>query len=240
MKIIGIIPSRYGSTRFPGKPLVNIQGKPMIQRVYEQARQSHKLHDVIIATDDARIAEAARLFGATVLLTSDKHQNGTERCAEAATQYGHSDAVVNIQGDEPFIHPEQIDAVATLLENGASIATLVKRLDSFKDFLSPNVVKAVLNHKKEALLFSRSPIPFIRDEFTHDYFAQNIFYKHIGIYGFKTETLIQLSQLPFSKLEEAEKLEQLRWLEHGFVIQTAETIYESIAIDVPSDLLKVN
>jgi 3-deoxy-manno-octulosonate cytidylyltransferase (CMP-KDO synthetase) len=117
---------------------------------------------------------------------------------------------------------------------------LVKRLDSFKDFLSPNVVKAVLNHKKEALLFSRSPIPFIRDEFTHDYFAQNIFYKHIGIYGFKTETLIQLSQLPFSKLEEAEKLEQLRWLEHGFVIQTAETIYESIAIDVPSDLLKVN
>jgi 3-deoxy-manno-octulosonate cytidylyltransferase (CMP-KDO synthetase) len=237
MKILGIIPSRYGSSRFPGKPLVAIQGKPMIQRVYEQAKQCQSLADVII--DDTRIEEAAKNFGAKVLMTSVQHQNGTERCAEAVDIYGGADAVINIQGDEPFIHPEQIDTVAQLLNDGAAIATLVKRLESFKDFLSPNVVKAVFNLRHEALFFSRSPVPFIRDEFTHDYFAQNVFYKHIGIYGFKTDTLKQLVQLSFSKLEEAEKLEQLRWLDNGFTITVAETQHESIAIDVPSDLLKI-
>lgn len=240
MKIIGIIPSRYGSSRFPGKPLVSIKGKPMIQQVYERARNCTMLYDIVVATDDQRIVDVVRSFGATAILTSEKHQNGTERCAEAITYFSEAEGVVNIQGDEPFIHPEQIDAVAKLLSDGAEIATLVKRLDSFKDFLSPNIVKVVLNHKKEALYFSRSPIPFIRDEHTHDYFAQHVFYKHIGIYGYKSEILKQLVQLPVTLLEESEKLEQLRWLEHGYAIKTTETIHESIAIDVPSDLMKIN
>jgi len=239
MNIIGIIPSRYGSSRFPGKPLVNIEGKPMIQRVYEQAKKCDSLSDVIVATDDQRIADAVKGFDGKVVLTSEQHQNGTERCAEAVEQNKTADAVINIQGDEPFIHPEQIDAVARLLADGADIATLVKRLDKFKDYLSPNIVKVAVSAQNKALFFSRSPLPFIRDEFTHDYFAQHVFYKHIGIYGYKTAVLKQLVQLPYSALEDAEKLEQLRWLDNGYAVSVAETTHESIAIDVPSDLLKV-
>jgi 3-deoxy-manno-octulosonate cytidylyltransferase (CMP-KDO synthetase) len=239
MKILGIIPSRYGSSRFPGKPLVNIEGKPMIQRVYEQAKKCTALTDVIVATDDQRIADAVTGFGGKVVMTNDQHQNGTERCAEAIQQNETADAVINIQGDEPFIHPEQIDAVAQLLTDGADIATLVKRLDKFKDYLSPNIVKVAISTQSKALYFSRSPLPFIRDEFTHDYFAEHTFYKHIGIYGYKTEVLKQLVQLPYSMLEDAEKLEQLRWLDNGYTITVAETTHESIAIDVPSDLLRV-
>jgi 3-deoxy-manno-octulosonate cytidylyltransferase (CMP-KDO synthetase) len=239
MKIFGIIPSRYGSSRFPGKPLVNIEGKPMIQRVYEQAKKCAALTDVIVATDDERIADAVNTFGGKVVMTSDQHQNGTERCAEAVEKCEGVDAVINIQGDEPFIHPEQIEAVAKLLTDGAAIATLAKRLDKFKDYLSPNVVKLAMNTQSKALFFSRSPLPFIRDEFTHDYFAEHVFWKHIGIYGYKTKVLKQLVQLPYSALEDAEKLEQLRWLDNGYAISVAETTHESIAIDVPSDLLKI-
>jgi 3-deoxy-manno-octulosonate cytidylyltransferase (CMP-KDO synthetase) len=239
MKILGIIPSRYGSSRFPGKPLVNIEGKPMIQRVYEQAKKCAALADVIVATDDQRIADAVLNFGGKVIMTSEQHQNGTERCAEAVEKNEAADAVINIQGDEPFIHPEQIDAVAQLLTDGAEIATLVKRLDKFKEYLSPNIVKVAVSAQSKALFFSRSPLPFIRDEFTHDYFAQHVFHKHIGIYGYKTDVLKQLVQLPYSMLEDAEKLEQLRWLDNGYTITVAETTHESIAIDVPSDLLKI-
>jgi len=219
--------------------LVNIEGKPMIQRVYEQAKKCDSLSDVIVATDDQRIADAVKGFDGKVVLTSEQHQNGTERCAEAVEQNKTADAVINIQGDEPFIHPEQIDAVARLLADGADIATLVKRLDKFKDYLSPNIVKVAVSAQNKALFFSRSPLPFIRDEFTHDYFAQHVFYKHIGIYGYKTAVLKQLVQLPYSALEDAEKLEQLRWLDNGYAVSVAETTHESIAIDVPSDLLKV-
>lgn len=207
----------------------------MIQRVYEQALQCELLDRVVIATDDQRIAKASTTFGGDVLMTSKDHQNGTERCAEVATQI-EADHYVNIQGDEPFIHPDQIELVCRQLVEGASIATLKKRIDETSQLLDVNVVKVVSDLQEKALYFSRSPIPAIKNEPQENWLSYQPFYKHIGIYGFDRSTLLKIVALSPTALEQAESLEQLRWLSNGFPIRIAETDQESIGIDVPEDI----
>lgn len=238
MNITGIIPARYGSTRFPGKPLVEIQGKTMIQRVYEQAIQARLLQQVFVATDDQRICDHVRGFGGNVIMTNTHHNNGTERCAEAAELIGgNHDAIINIQGDEPYIEPTQIDLLAQTLRNDPyAIATLVKRLDSFDDYQRNTVVKVAFDVNHYALYFSRSPIPYIRSADAASVFYGGQFYKHIGIYGFPKTILQEVVKLPESPLEKAESLEQLRWLENGYRIKVQTTEHESQSIDTPEDL----
>jgi 3-deoxy-manno-octulosonate cytidylyltransferase (CMP-KDO synthetase) len=237
--ILGIIPARYASTRFPGKPLVMIDGKPMIQRVYEQALKSD-LDAIVVATDDVRIADAVRCFGGNVVMTSENHPSGTDRCAEALANFeGDWKAVVNIQGDEPYIQPSQINAIASLLKNGAPIATLVKKIDSAEELNNINSPKVVLSTKGDALYFSRQPIPFQKGIDISEWLNHGIYYKHIGIYGYQSTILPELTQLKQSKLEVAESLEQLRWLENGYTIKTAETAENTVAIDTPEDLSRL-
>lgn len=240
MNVIGVIPARYDSSRFPGKPLVDIDGKSMIQRVYEQCSKSISLNKLTVATDDQRIAEHVKLFGGNVTLTSNKHQSGTDRCAEVAVNYPEFDILINIQGDEPMIDPDQIDLLCKCFENPqASIATLVKKISSNDELFNENTPKVILNKNSEAILFSRTAIPFLRGKARETWIEQYTFYKHIGIYGFKTETLKNLSDLPLSALESAEALEQLRWIENGYRIHVAITDKESQAIDTPEDLEKL-
>jgi 3-deoxy-manno-octulosonate cytidylyltransferase (CMP-KDO synthetase) len=240
MKFLGIIPARYASTRFPGKPLADMKGKPLIQRVYEQVRQS--VDELCIATDDERIATVAEAFGARVVMTSDRHRSGTDRCYEAYCKIGVScDAVINIQGDEPFIRPEQIELLKSCFEKpGVQIATLVKPLDPDGDFeqtlFNPNSPKVVLNSRLEALYFSRSVIPYLRGREYTAWLAAHTFYKHIGLYAYRIRVLKKIVALPPSPLELAENLEQLRWLENGYKIQTAVTRQETVGIDTPEDL----
>lgn len=236
MKIIGIIPARYASTRFPGKPLIDIAGKSMIQRVYEQCLKAEELVDVIVATDDERIEEHVKSFGGKVMITSADHQSGTDRCAEVLKKYdGNCDAVINIQGDEPFIDPQQITLLASALSGPhTQIATLIKKLDKESDVQNPNMVKVVKNSENIAIYFSRSPVPYRRNPaFPITY------YKHIGIYGYRKEVLADITRLPAGMLEQAESLEQLRWVENCYRISLAETTIETIAIDTPDDLKKV-
>lgn len=241
MKTIGIIPARYASTRFPGKPLVDIGGKTMIQRVYEQAVKSELLQAVVVATDDDRIAAAVKDFGGEVVMTANHHQSGTDRCFEALSIINQSfEAVVNIQGDEPFIHPEQIDKIVKLLlKPDVQLATLCKKIQNDDELNNPNCVKVVLDKQARALYFSRHPIPFLRDQQNTAWLLQGGFFKHIGIYGYKAETLAQLTKLAPSFLEKAEALEQLRWLENGFKIFVDITDKESISVDKPDDLQKL-
>ena len=246
MKILGIIPSRYASTRFPGKSLIDIAGKSMIHRVYEQALKSEHLDKVVVATDDDRIFEHVKSFGGEVLMTSKNHRNGTSRCFEVIEAFrvkpeeDQFDAVVNIQGDEPFIDPSQIDKVALLLsDKNAEIATLVKLIENEEELFNPNVVKVVFDQAKKAKYFSRQTIPFLRDENKNEWLSKHRFYKHIGIYGYSTEVLTLITKLKESPLEKAEKLEQLRWLENGFQIPVGITTTQSIAIDTPEDLSKL-
>jgi 3-deoxy-manno-octulosonate cytidylyltransferase (CMP-KDO synthetase) len=240
MNVIGVIPARYDSSRFPGKPLVVIGGKSMIQRVYEQCSKSTSISKLIVATDDQRIADHVKLFGGNVTLTSINHQSGTDRCAEVANNYPEFDILINIQGDEPMINPDQIDLLCKCFENpNASIATLVKKISSNEELFNENTPKVILNKNNEAILFSRTAIPFIRGKAKENWIEQYTFYKHIGIYGFKTETLKKLNNLPVSALESAEALEQLRWIENGYRIHTAITDKESQAIDTPQDLEKL-
>jgi 3-deoxy-manno-octulosonate cytidylyltransferase (CMP-KDO synthetase) len=240
MNVIGVIPARYDSSRFPGKPLVDIGGKSMIQRVYEQCSKSTSLNKLIVATDDQRIADHVKLFGGNVTLTSINHQSGTDRCAEVANNYPEFDFLINIQGDEPMINPDQIDLLCKCFENpNASIATLVKKISSNEELFNENTPKVILNKNNEAILFSRTAIPFIRGKAKENWIEHYTFYKHIGIYGFKTETLKNLNNLPVSALESAEALEQLRWIENGYRIHTAITDKESQAIDTPQDLEKL-
>lgn len=236
MKIIGIIPSRYNSTRFPGKPLVDIQGKTMIRRVYEQASKAKSLAEIIVATDDERIFEEVKSFGGNVVMTSASHKNGTERCAEVVSTLDSNevDAAINIQGDEPFIAPEQIDLVASCFENSETqIATLIKKQEWDDVLKNPARIKVVVNQKMEALYFSRSIIPNPISNFDPDIFN---FYLHIGIYGFRKNVLLDVVKLPASLLELAESLEQLRWLDYGYKINCALTTHESKSIDTPEDL----
>lgn len=239
MKILGVIPARYASTRFPAKPLADIAGKSMIQRVYEQARKSSRLTQVVVATDDQRIADHVVNFGGVVVMTSDQHPSGTDRCYEALTQQPNEfNYVINIQGDEPFIRPEQIDLLATLLDGETTIATLVKKLNDQESLFNPNVVKAVVALDGRALYFSRSPLPHIRNTKEEEWLQKTNFYKHIGMYGYRVDVLEKLTKLEISPLEKAESLEQLRWLDNGYSIKTTETKSETIGIDTPEDLQK--
>lgn len=238
MNIIGIIPARYASSRFPGKPLADIAGKSMIQRVYERCLLSNSLSSAVVATDDDRIAEHVKSFGGNVILTSSSHNSGTDRCAEAANHFPEADIIINIQGDEPFIQPEQIDLLAGCFNSeGTKIATLVKKIDSYKDLVNHNTPKVVIDRTGKALYFSRNTIPFQRDVPESEWLGNQNYFKHIGIYGFRVKTLQQLTLLPTSALEKAEALEQLRWLENGYSIQTAETSYQSYGIDSPDDII---
>jgi 3-deoxy-manno-octulosonate cytidylyltransferase (CMP-KDO synthetase) len=237
MKVVGIIPARYASTRFPGKPLALIKGKPMIQRVYEQALKS-KLDAVVIATDDVRIADAVMDFGGQYVMTSPNHRSGTDRCCEALdllkTKY---DAVVNIQGDEPFIDPKQIDLLVDLIvRDDTPLASLAKRIDDADELFSPNAVKVVVNQEGNAMYFSRNPIPFMRNVDRDEWLTKGRFYKHIGIYAYKADVLHQVAHMEPSALEQAESLEQLRWLENGLAIRMALSDAENISIDTPDDL----
>jgi 3-deoxy-manno-octulosonate cytidylyltransferase (CMP-KDO synthetase) len=241
VKILGIIPARYSSTRFPGKPLADINGKTMIMRVYEQAKKATTLSDVIVATDDASIFDHVKEFGGNVRMTSSAHQSGTSRCLEVVGQLkdNEPDVVVNIQGDEPFIDPSQIDDLAMLFANAEiQIATLIKKLTTEADLLNPNIVKVVATTDGKALYFSRSPIPYFRESEQQTRFDRTVFFKHIGIYAYRSEVLKRIVNLPAGNLESAEALEQLRWLENGYNIHVAETNLESHAVDTPDDLSK--
>ena len=231
MKIIGIIPSRFGSTRFPGKPLIDINGKSMIQRVYEQSKKSKLLDDVIVATDDKRILSHVKEFGGNVIMTSELNQSGTERCAEIVNRYySSSDVIINIQGDEPFIHPEQIDLlISCFYSKDTKIGTLVKKINNEEELNNMSVVKTMLNSNGEAFYFGRQVIEF----------PGNCFYKHIGIYGYRSNTLSEIVKLDPSPGEISESLEQLRWIENGYIIKGEVTELESISIDTPEDLEKV-
>ena len=239
MKVVGIIPARYASTRFPGKPLALIKGKPMIQRVYEQALKS-ELDAVVIATDDARIADAVMDFGGRYVMTRPNHRSGTDRCREALDlledQY---DAVVNIQGDEPFIDPKQINQMITLIaQEDTQLASLAKRIGDEDELFSPNTVKVVMDEKGNALYFSRNPIPFMRNLDRKEWLEKGVFYKHIGIYAYKAETLRRIAEMQPTTLELSESLEQLRWLENGLRIRMGITQSENVSIDMPNDIEK--
>ncbi len=239
MRFIAIIPARYASTRFPGKPLAEMNGKSMIQRVYEQVKRS--IQDVYVATDDERILEAVECFGGKAIMTSTSHRSGTDRCNEAYNKIGQTfDVVLNIQGDEPFIFPEQIDLLkACFTDDTVEIATLVKPFDQKSELTAlenPSTPKVVLSQKSEAIYFSRSIIPFLRDVDRKDWCTKHVFYKHIGIYGYRTDILNEITQLSPSILEQAESLEQLRWIENGYKIKVGITNHETIGIDTPHDL----
>jgi 3-deoxy-manno-octulosonate cytidylyltransferase (CMP-KDO synthetase) len=239
LKILGIIPARFASTRFPGKPLIDIGGKSLIRRVYEQSVKSEKLSEVVVATDDTRIKDHVLSFGGKAILTSESHPSGTDRCAEAymlLKQKNDFDYIVNIQGDEPFIRPELIDGLIELLDYKTEIATAVRRIEDLATLEDTNVVKAVLTMRKQALYFSRQVIPHVRDVKKKDWLSQTDFYKHIGIYAFRNDILEQIVKLPMNVLEQTEKLEQLRWLGYGYRILVKVTEYESVGIDTPEDL----
>lgn len=256
MSAIVIIPSRYQSTRFPGKPLSLLLGRPMIRHVFERSRAAKLVKEVFVATDSRLISDAVGEFGGKAVMTSEKHTSGTDRIAEAVEIIrgsGHeADVIVNVQGDEPMIMPEMIDEVVALMEDeNAEIGTLVKRIEDPSDIDDPNVVKVVFNEKGYALYFSRSSIPCHRDLFgseeykreraeTRKVITSGLFmFKHIGIYAYRTDVLLRFSRLSPSRLEEIEKLEQLRALENGMAIKVKETIYETIGVDTPTDLEKV-
>ncbi len=241
MKFIAIIPARYASTRFPGKPLADMGGKPMIQRVYEQVKRA--VHDVWVATDDSRIFETVQSFGGKAVMTSTEHRSGTDRIQEAYSKIGEDfDVVINVQGDEPFIRPEQIESLKECFDSkDVELATLVKpfkKEDGFDILFNPNSPKVVINKKNEAIYFSRSIVPYIRDSHHTEWLDKHIFYKHIGMYAYRVDVLKEITQLPQSSLEKAESLEQLRWIENGYRIRVGYTDVETIGIDTPEDMEK--
>lgn len=240
MKILGIIPARYASTRFPAKALADINGKSMIQRVVEQARQSRTLSRVVVATDNEQIRAHVAGFGGEVVMTGTHHQSGTDRCQEALSLLGESfDYVVNVQGDEPFIQPRQIDLLTSILDGKTELATLIKAITDPQTLFNPNSPKVVVSQTGEAMYFSRQPIPYQRDREPEEWLRPGdgpAYYKHIGLYGYRTDILAQITQLAPSTLERAEALEQLRWLENGYRIRVVETDLESYGIDTQADL----
>lgn len=240
-KNIGVIPARYASTRFPGKPLVEIKGKSMIQRVYEQASKVKRLAEVIVATDDQKIYNHVEGFGGKVIMTAVDHDSGTSRCAEVVSKLKEEvGVVINIQGDEPFIDPVQIESLLDLFgTKETQIGTLIKKIEDSTTLFNPNVPKVVINHKNEALYFSRSTVPFLRGEMEGKWIEKQTFYKHIGIYAYQADVLLNLVKLQPCPLEEAEKLEQLRWLFNGYSIKTAITEIETVGIDTEEDLKEV-
>jgi 3-deoxy-manno-octulosonate cytidylyltransferase (CMP-KDO synthetase) len=244
MRFIGIIPARYASTRFPGKPLIDINGKTMIQRVYEQCKKSGFLSQVIVATDNDLIFNHVLSFGGHVIMTSSAHQSGTDRCLEAANKMpeplSKEDVVINIQGDEPFIDPVQIDLLASCFtDSQTGLATLIKEVTVTEDLFNVNKPKVILNQNKEAIYFSRSPLPYLRGVEESQWLNHFKYYNHIGIYAYRMDVLDKITALSPSSLEMAESLEQLRWIENGFKIKTQITDIESISIDTPEDLKKI-
>ncbi len=235
MKIIAIIPSRYASQRFPGKPLVDIAGKSMIQRTYEQVRSVGVFERVMVATDDDRIYQHVKSFGGEVMMTSDQHLSGTDRCGEVVARLEQDfDYVINVQGDEPFVQKDQLIVLIDLLKTKPAIATLIKKIEDIDLIDDINKPKVVVDKHGNALYFSRYPIPFQRNPST-----KIQYYHHIGVYAFKKEVLLELVKLEPSDLERAESLEQLRWLENGYPIKTGITDRESFGIDHPEDLEKL-
>ena len=243
MKVLGIIPARYASSRFPGKPLTDINGKSMIQRVYEQAQKADSLDKVIVATDDDRIKSAVEAFNGNVMLTSENHKSGTDRCNEVVENLKIENqifnVVVNIQGDEPYINPRQINQVVSCFsELNVEIATLAKRITSMDELFNTNINKVIFDKSKNAIYFSRHAIPFQQNKQKENWLDKMQYFKHIGIYAYRSEMLKKITALEQSKLEISESLEQLRWLENGYKIRVMETEYESIAVDTPEDLSK--
>ena len=240
MKPVVIIPARYASTRFPGKPLVKIDGKPMIQHVFERAQQI--VDDVFVATDDERIEKAVLEFGGKVVMTSAEHPSGTDRVAEAVQKIAADfDVVVNVQGDEPFLKSSQIEALLKCFEDeNTQIATLITPITSSDILFDENKVKVVRNVDEFAMYFSRNPIPYQRGVEKENWLEHHEYFLHLGIYGFKSEVLSKVTEFKPSPLEQMEKLEQLRWLEHGLTIKTATTEHQNFGIDVPEDLEKLN
>lgn len=239
MKILGIIPSRYASTRFPGKPLISLNGKTMIQRVYEQASASN-LDKVIVATDDNRIYDHVLSFGGEAMMTSLDHLTGTDRCVETYIKLGEQyDAVINIQGDEPVIRPSQLDLLSFCFnDDSCEIATLAVKIEEQEILTDSSKIKTVLDHNSNAIYFSRQPIPY-QQKPIEEWLSNHKYYKHVGIYGFRSDILLELGKLPASNLEKAESLEQLRWLENGYKIQVKITEFDSISIDIPKDVDRV-
>lgn len=241
LRYLGIIPARYASTRFPGKPLVELAGKPVVQWVYEKA--SAVLDEVVVATDDERIVACVEDFGGKAVMTSVNHRSGTDRCFEAMQKVASQfDVVVNIQGDEPFITTQQIlSLMADFQDEKTDIATLARQIlpeDGIEYLQNPNHVKLVVNQKKEALYFSRSVIPYVRDVPVKEWLNHHSFYKHLGVYAYRAHVLKEITSLAPSILEKSESLEQLRWLENGYCIKVGFTDQETIGIDTPEDLLK--
>lgn len=239
--ILGVIPARYASTRFPGKPLIDIQGKSMIQRVYGQAMKAKSLKKVIVATDDERIAHHVKRFGGEYVMTRPDHVSGTDRCFEALQNSGGNyKYVINIQGDEPFIDPSQINLLADTLKDGnTELATLVIPVDSNELLFNEGEVKVTVNNKMEALYFSRSVIPHIKGIDPKEWHQHFNYYRHVGMYAYRSDLLEELTKLKPSALEKAESLEQLRWLENGFKIKVAVTTHDSHCIDTPEDVERV-
>jgi 3-deoxy-manno-octulosonate cytidylyltransferase (CMP-KDO synthetase) len=236
-KVVIVIPARYGSTRLPGKPLVSLAGKPMIQRVYERAKLARRADRVIVATDDDRVVEAVQEFGGEVRMTRHDHRTGTERVAEVAA-HEPGDIFVNVQGDEPLLDPQAVDtAVEALLDDElATVATVATPIKTPGDIMDPNVCKVVLDFDENALYFSRAPIPWVRDTGGH---VQARHLKHLGLYAFRRDALLEYPTLPQGELERIEQLEQLRWLENGWKIRVAEVQHDAVSVDVPEDVTRV-
>jgi 3-deoxy-manno-octulosonate cytidylyltransferase (CMP-KDO synthetase) len=237
--VLGIIPARYASSRFPAKMLAPVAGKSLVRRVYERAAQATGLAQLVVATDHPAIAEEVQRFGGQVVLTRPQHPSGTDRCHEAWQALGgQHQYIINIQGDEPFIRPSQIELLASVLDGRTELATLMLRVDEPAHLTDPGEVKITFNTRREALYFSRQAIPYLRDVPPDQWLAHRTFYRHVGMYAYRADVLGQITQLPVSGLEEAEKLEQLRWLEHGFKIQLVETTEDSFCVETPADLAK--
>ena len=238
-KILGIIPARYASSRFPAKALTDIGVKPMVRRVYEQAMKADGINKIVVATDHEEIFRTVKEFGGNVVMTSEHHPSGTDRCFEALQKEVEAyDYVINIQGDEPFINPDQINELAALLDGTVQLATMVSPIKDEVTLSNTNVVKVAFNRQMEALYFSREGIPHLRGIGKNEWISKHTYYKHVALYAYRTDILEEITKLPVSSLEKAESLEQLRWLENGYRIKIAITDHESFGIDTPEDLEK--
>ena len=240
MKVLGIIPARYESSRFPGKPLIDLKGKTMVRRVYERASECSLISKVVVATDDQRIFDEVKSFGGEVMMTADTHRNGTERCGEVVNALKEFEVVINIQGDEPLIHPKQLERIISVFDqNEVKIATIARKIDNIEAIRNPNRVKVAMDKNQDALYFSRSPIPHVAQKPHEDWLVSTSFYKHIGLYAWRRETLNELLKLSPTELEKSESLEQLRWLENGYKIRCIISDLDTPNIDVPEDVKKV-
>lgn len=237
VKILGIIPARYASTRFPGKPLADLGGQSMIERVYKQVKKAKSLDKVVVATEHESIYNHVKSFGGEVCMTSENHPSGTDRCYEALMlEKEKYDYAINIQGDEPFIQSDQIDLLASYLDSQTELATLIKKIDTYEQLNSASEVKVTFNTQNEALYFSRAIIPFIQKVDLAEWLSHYEFYKHVGMYAYRTDVLQAITKLALSPLEKVESLEQLRWLENGFKIKVAKTTVETMCVDTPEEL----